>query len=286
MPSSQGLLLLPEPWRFQRLPGECVLQGHVTVVSSSEGGASDAAAELLAGELRARGLSASSSSSSSSPSFGSVPPPAAVAVSVTVAPGAAPSLSSHPLGASEGYEIEVTPSALAIRAAGPAGAFYAVQTFGQLLPPPRFGQRRRRRRPRLDPEPRAPPPSPLASLAIPCLEVADAPRFAWRGLLLDVARHFFPARFVVDLVRAIASFKLNVLHLHLVDDQGWRLPAPPRRRRRRGEPRRRRRRRRKRGGSDGGSASAAAAAAAVGGGSCPSLSPSLPFLLGLLPSDL
>ena len=229
---SQILPLLPEPWRFQRLPGTCVLEGHVTVLSIS-GEASDAAAELLASEFRARGLSASSSSSSSSSpppppptssepetatnaTFAAAPPPPPpVAVSVTVAPGATPSLLSNPLGASEGYEIEATPTALAVRASGPAGAFYAVQTLGQLLPPPPPPPRTKR-----NPEPLL--PSPLVRL--PCLEVADAPRFAWRGLLLDVARHFFSARFVVDLIKVIASYKMNVLHLHLVDDQGWRLP--------------------------------------------------------------
>ena len=225
MPNSQGLQLLPEPWRFQRLPGECVLDGHVTVLSSSEEGASDAAAELLASELRARGLSSSASSSSSPlaslPSASSEPETSSpVAVSVTVAPGATPSLLSNPLGAAEGYEIEVTPTTLAIRASSPAGAFYAVQTLLHLLPPPI--PKKRLKKPD---DPRCYPSSSFSSLTLPCLEVADAPRFAWRGLLLDVARHFFPARFIVDLIRVISSFKLNVLHLHLVDDQGWRLPC-------------------------------------------------------------
>ena len=229
-----SVLLLPEPWRFQRLPGVCVLEGHVTVSSANQ--ASNAAAELLASELRARGLSASSASSSAASAAlaaATEPRPetsSSVAVSVTVAPGSTPSLDSNPLGASEGYELEVTPTALAIRASSAAGAFYALQTLRQLLPPPPLPskeQRRRRRRAERSGGDHSVSSSSSSSpsLSLLCLEVADAPRFAWRGLLLDVARHFFDARFVVGLIRAISSFKMNVLHLHLVDDQGWRLPG-------------------------------------------------------------
>ncbi|MFI6938274.1 beta-N-acetylhexosaminidase [Streptomyces sp. NPDC050418] len=60
---------------------------------------------------------------------------------------------------------------------------------------------------------------------LPCTQISDAPRFAWRGAMLDVARHFQPIGYVRDVVDRIAAYKLNVLHLHLTDDQGWRMPV-------------------------------------------------------------
>ncbi len=60
-------------------------------------------------------------------------------------------------------------------------------------------------------------------IRLPELVIVDAPRFAWRGVLLDVARHFMPKTFVLKLIDLIALHKCNVLHLHLTDDQGWRL---------------------------------------------------------------
>ena len=61
---------------------------------------------------------------------------------------------------------------------------------------------------------------------VPAVEVADAPRYAWRGLSVDVARHFLPARDLETVVDLVAGYKLNVIHLHLTDDQGWRLDVP------------------------------------------------------------
>jgi len=58
---------------------------------------------------------------------------------------------------------------------------------------------------------------------VPCVRIADAPRFAWRGVMLDVARHFMPKEFVFRLVDALELHRMNVLHLHLTDDQGWRV---------------------------------------------------------------
>jgi hexosaminidase len=107
----------------------------------------------------------------------------------------------------EGYELMVTPDAALIRAPSEAGLFYGAQTFLQLLPPEAF-----------------------ASNAVsgvkweaPCVEIKDRPRFAWRGMLLDVSRHFFTKEEVEQILDAMAMHKLNTLHWHLVDDQGWRI---------------------------------------------------------------
>ena len=113
------------------------------------------------------------------------------------------------LGA-EGYRLAVTRERLTIQAATPAGLFYGGVTLRQLLPAEVFRPRQRAA-------------EPVTDWAIPCLEIDDQPRFAWRGLLLDPARHFLPPEAVKRFVDAMALHKLNSLQLHLTDDQGWRL---------------------------------------------------------------
>jgi hexosaminidase len=109
------------------------------------------------------------------------------------------------LGA-EGYELTVTPDRVTLVARQAAGLFYATQTLLQLLP--------------AAVESRTVQPGPWL---VPAGMVRDAPRFPWRGAMLDVARHFFSVADVEHLVDAMAAYKLNRLHLHLSDDQGWRL---------------------------------------------------------------
>ena len=107
----------------------------------------------------------------------------------------------------EGYELSVTPAAVTIEANGPAGVFYGVQTLLQLLPPEAFGSTRSDRRP----------------LTVPCVRIEDKPRLPWRGMMLDVSRHFFPKEYVKSFIDGLARHKMNTFHWHLVDDQGWRL---------------------------------------------------------------
>jgi hexosaminidase len=104
------------------------------------------------------------------------------------------------LGA-EGYELKISPQGVVLSAPHPAGLFYGVQTLRQLLPPV------------------------LASgeLALPGAAIRDYPRFAWRGAMLDVARHFFGPADIKRYIDLLAYYKINRLHLHLTDDQGWRL---------------------------------------------------------------
>jgi hexosaminidase len=105
------------------------------------------------------------------------------------------------------YRLQVRASRVTIYAADAAGAFNGMQTLLQLLPP---GDAARRTASR-------------PALAVPALDIADAPRFAWRGLTLDVARHFFGVATVKRVIDSMAAYKLNVLHLHLTDDNGWRV---------------------------------------------------------------
>ena len=107
----------------------------------------------------------------------------------------------------EGYELSVTPKHVSIRAGAEAGLFYGGVTLRQLLPPDIFSTQRTNR----------------AAWQMPCVEIVDTPRFPWRGLLLDVSRHFFNKEEVKRVIEGMALHKLNVFHWHLVDDTGWRL---------------------------------------------------------------
>jgi hexosaminidase len=110
------------------------------------------------------------------------------------------------LGA-EGYELEVTTNQIILRAPTEAGLFYGVQTLLQLLPPDIFS-------------------SKVVSgvdWQVPAVRITDWPRFPWRGFMLDVSRHFYTKAEVEKMLDAMALYKINTFHWHLVDDQGWRI---------------------------------------------------------------
>ncbi len=107
---------------------------------------------------------------------------------------------------SEGYGLLVAREGITVTAARPAGLFYGTQTLRQLLPAA------------IEADTLQPGPWRIALGTI-----HDRPRFAWRGAMLDVARHFFPPSEVKRLIDLMALYKLNRLHLHLSDDQGWRI---------------------------------------------------------------
>ena len=107
----------------------------------------------------------------------------------------------------EGYTLSVTHTGIKIKANKPAGLFYGVQTLLQLLP------------------------SQIESKVlvkninwvVPIIEIQDFPKLGWRGLMFDVARHFFTKDEVKQYIDAMSKYKYNVLHLHLTDDEGWRI---------------------------------------------------------------
>jgi hexosaminidase len=107
----------------------------------------------------------------------------------------------------EGYELTVTPDGIVIRAPEQAGLFYGVQTLLQLLPPQVYSR------------------SAVSGVAwtAPAVQIEDQPRFHWRGLMLDVSRHFYNKAEVKRLLELMAANKINVFHWHLVDDPGWRI---------------------------------------------------------------
>jgi hexosaminidase len=137
-------------------------------------------------------------------------PPHVETAGASVAPGNIHlKLASDGPAGEEAYELTVAPEGVTITASHPAGLFYGVQTFRQLLPPfVDYGAVR---------------PESARVVSAPVLRITDQPRFAWRGAMLDVSRHFFSVDEVRRYIDLMAMYKLNRLHLHLADDQGWRI---------------------------------------------------------------
>lgn len=115
---------------------------------------------------------------------------------------------SHRKGAKEAYALHVTPQSIRIEASGYEGYFYAVQSLLQLLPPAVHAQQR---------------DAALVGWRLPCVHIQDAPRFAYRGIMLDPCRHFLPVEAVKRQIDLLSAYKINRLHWHLTDDQGWRI---------------------------------------------------------------
>ncbi|MGC8920649.1 beta-N-acetylhexosaminidase [Streptomyces sp. PG2] len=112
------------------------------------------------------------------------------------------------LGGPEGYRLDTTAHSVTLTAAAEPGLLHAAQTLRQLLGPEAF---------------RRAPVTARRHWPVPAVTLEDGPRFRWRGLMLDVARHFLPKDGVLRYLDLMAAHKLNVLHLHLTDDQGWRI---------------------------------------------------------------
>ncbi len=106
----------------------------------------------------------------------------------------------------EGYQLEVTPEKITIQANDDKGVFYALISLLQLLPNEVSSKRK-----------------DISILKIPAIDISDHPRFKWRGLMLDCSRTFISPSYIKETIRRMAFYKLNILHLHLTDDQGWRL---------------------------------------------------------------
>ncbi|MFI0264424.1 beta-N-acetylhexosaminidase [Streptomyces sp. NPDC017056] len=108
----------------------------------------------------------------------------------------------------EGYRLTADHTGVTLLGGGAAGAFWGAQTLRQLLGPAAY---------------RRAPLHPGRHWPVPAVRIEDAPRFGWRGMMLDVARHFLPKDGVLRYIDLLAAHKLNVLHFHLTDDQGWRI---------------------------------------------------------------
>ena len=205
-----ALSVIPKPLKIERRPGELVLapKGAALLVPPGDAEVREIAADLAARLNRCTRA------------------PFRLIDAESIAPGLANAILFKKTAGlpSEGYRLAAGPDGITLEASAPRGFFYAVQTLYQLLPPAIYD-----RAP--DGSHEAAPPAFRASgagdtgirWAVPGVAIEDAPRYPWRGMMLDVSRHFFPKEFVKSLIDDLAMHKMNVFHWHLTDDQGWRI---------------------------------------------------------------
>lgn len=179
--------VIPLPQKIEAKEGVMVLSSK-TVIHADKAG--KPAAELLAARLRTATGYAFKVDDKINAKSGIV-----LVSDKTVAPGA------------EGYALEVTKDKAVIRATDAAGLFYGTQTLLQLLPPEVFSAGAAK----------------SVNWQLSCVSITDTPRFPWRGIMLDVSRHFLTVDEVKRFLDVMGLHKLNIMHFHLTDDQGWRL---------------------------------------------------------------
>ena len=188
--TTREIAIIPEPVSIQQTKGNFILPAKVSIYSSNPQVLKQSAEILKQHFKTAAGLTTSAGASS-----------ATSTISLQLNSSA-----NNTLG-KEGYQLTVTPKNITIRANEAAGVFYGVQTLLQLFPKD------------IEDTVRA----SIVQWTAPCVSITDYPRFGWRGLMFDVSRHFFTKdqvkRFIDDMVR----YKFNLLHMHLTDDEGWRI---------------------------------------------------------------
>jgi hexosaminidase len=192
-PTPDRYPIVPSPVSMVARPGRLRLDSATRIFLSDTANADlRSLADMLAAPLRAASAGV-------------------LALPVTLAPGHEGGSNSitielrpEALTDSESYHLAVTPRGATLSASRPVGLVRGLATIRQLLPP----------------ELERPAP---ARWTIPSVTITDAPRFPYRGVLLDVARWYYPPEFIEKVVDLLALYKLNTLHLHLTDDQGWRL---------------------------------------------------------------
>lgn len=196
-PEPDTLSIIPRPAQMERLPGEFPLLPTTPIVVFQNGDdLRDVANELALHLHRTFGLQLTITSED-----GLKPPIGSIVLTKWAAPTT--------LG-QEGYELIVRPDMVVLRAPHVHGLFHSVQTLRQMtwresLHSGRGGG------------------ESTAPRSIPCVRIVDEPRYRWRGMLLDCCRHFMDKEFVKRYIDLLAYHKMNVLHWHLTEDQGWRI---------------------------------------------------------------
>ncbi|WP_121808425.1 beta-N-acetylhexosaminidase [Mucilaginibacter kameinonensis] len=185
-----ALALIPQPVKVTQTTGEFVLPKTVVVEASSSADVANVTAYLKRKLSTATGVFVTVKSTA---------PTAPIRLVLNK--------TADTLIKTEGYKLSVTPKKVVIRANDAAGLFYGVQTFFQLLPKEVEGQE----------------VAKGVKWTAPAVEITDYPRFGWRGLMFDVSRHFFTKAEVKQYIDAMVKYKFNLLHLHLTDDEGWRV---------------------------------------------------------------
>lgn len=192
LPADSLCPLLPTPLSYQLLAGEFIIDAATLIVHddalASEAALLQSALRDVSGHSLQRAAFCPAGRQAIHLALGEV------AIRDTLSP-------------QEAYRLSVTPDAVRITGASAAAVFLAIQSLRQLLPVAAF----------LNPQSR---------LRLAACEISDAPRFAYRGLMLDVGRHFSGKDTVLRLIECMALYKLNRLHLHLSEDEGWRLEIP------------------------------------------------------------
>jgi hexosaminidase len=189
------IALVPQPLEVERGAGQFTLkQGTAILVDKDSADAMNVGRQLAQRLQRSSGLDLTVSTSETADKQ-----PGAIRIT---AEGADASLGR------EGYRLDVAPDGVVITGGGGPGMFYGTQTLLQLLPPQVFSRSKVQE---------------SVSWAVPAVRIKDRPRFPWRGLLLDVARHFFNKEEMKNFIDLMAQHKLNTLQVHLTDDQGWRI---------------------------------------------------------------
>ena len=179
--------ILPRPQQVDRQQGEYVMRGEQTVAFPDSSAGAHTVFRYLSEALRPAGISLKQ-----------------------VAPEAKASIrwSFSDQLAEEAYTLTITPEAISICSNPSAkGLFYGVQSLLQLLPPSAWDTKQK----------------PEKSYQLPAMNLTDAPRFAYRGAMMDVGRNFLPKEAVLKMLDLMAFYKLNRFHFHLTDDQGWRI---------------------------------------------------------------
>ncbi len=185
--------IVPAPRSLTPRSGSFGLSGTLTIATSRPGDPQlDQLAALLSGLLTAEaGVETTIESS---------PEKSQAAGAVTLSLERSATTESEADGGSEAYALEATSAGVTIRSTSHAGLFYGIQTLRQLITRRADGV-----------------------VEIAAVEIEDAPRFRYRGMHLDVGRHFFPVEFVKRYIDLMAMYKMNTFHWHLTEDQGWRL---------------------------------------------------------------
>lgn len=186
---SSGPALIPEPVSMVKKTGSFLLPARVLLRTSGANGMQQVV-NALKQKLKSTGAILETAGKGLTPT---------ILLTLNAQPDAA-------IGR-EGYRLSVTPKSIAIKANDPAGLFYGLQTLFQLFPK----------------EIESTVAVKNIKWTVPCVEILDYPRFGWRGLMFDVTRHFFTKEEVKHYIDDMVRYKFNLLHLHLTDDEGWRI---------------------------------------------------------------
>ena len=185
--------IIPQPVNVEAAEGSVTIESEIGLVLDQENELISTMLANFTSELEPLGIKVSSDSGAEST--------AAALLRITLKEE-----DSVKLG-KEGYELHLANGVINLQAIEPAGVFNGLQTFRQLLPQKRVANEEGNYEP----------------VVIEGMRIVDYPRFGWRGLMLDVSRHFFTVEEVKEYIDQMSKYKFNVFHWHLTDDEGWRI---------------------------------------------------------------